>query len=67
MNVNARKRKVLQVASSNFAPKWLLCKTMFWTIVALLSVAYVTFILNKVFFKENSHSYGKFTERLFPL
>ena len=40
MDVNVKKRKVSQAASSNFAQKWLLCKTIFWTIVALLSVTY---------------------------
>ena len=40
MDVNVKKRKVSQAASSNFAQKWLLRKTISWTIVALLSVAY---------------------------
>ena len=70
MHTNFEKRKVPQAVGGNFAQKWLSVRHMFRTIRVPLSVAKVlgkhvrsSSYLVLVFFKENSHSHGKFTKK----
>ena len=71
---NFEKKKVSQAPSVNFGQNWLFCKIhVLWNIFRL-SMARVLkkYIRSRsylmvIFFKENSRSYGKFTERLFLL
>ena len=72
MHRKFKKRKVPQAISGRYIQSWLLCKTYFCSIFVPLSVAKIpekhlrsSSFLVEAFLKENSHSPGKFTKRLY--
>ena len=74
MHTNFEERKIPQAGSGNFVQKSFFCKTYILHNIFSLSVANIlekhvgsSSYLVQVFFKGNSHSHGKFTERLFIL
>ena len=70
VHTNFEKRKIQQADSGDFVQKWRFCKTyVLYNYVAKILEKHVrsSLYLLLVFLKENSHSHGKFTERLFLL
>ena len=69
IHTNFEKGKVPQAVSCDFDQKWLFCETSVLYNICSLTVALKnTFEVGHlvlVFFKENSHSHRKFTDRLF--